>query len=50
MLKMPIAEFAKDKEKDRDIVMIVDEEILNECAEPPADGVVSPTSRSKIAR
>jgi hypothetical protein len=34
MLKMPIAEFARDKEKDRDIVMIVDEEILNECAEP----------------
>jgi len=35
MLKMPIAEFAKDKDgKERDIVMIVDEEILNECAEP----------------
>jgi hypothetical protein len=34
MLNMPIAEFAKDKEKNRDIVMIVDEEILNECAEP----------------
>jgi hypothetical protein len=34
MLKMPIAEFAHDKESSRDIVMIVDEEILNECAEP----------------
>src|SRR5438874_994115 len=32
---MPIAEFAHDKEgKRRDIVMIVDEAILNECAEP----------------
>jgi hypothetical protein len=32
--KMPIAEFAKDKEgKVRDIVMIVDEQILNECQE-----------------
>ena len=34
MLKMPIAEFARDREKDRDIVMIVDEEIVNECNEP----------------
>ena len=34
MLKMPIAEFAHDKEPTRDIVMIVDEEIVNECAEP----------------
>jgi hypothetical protein len=35
MLQMPIAEFAKDKDgKMRDIVMIVDEEIQNECAEP----------------
>jgi hypothetical protein len=34
MLKMPIAEFAHDKEPNRDIVMIVDEEIVNECAEP----------------
>jgi len=34
MLKMPIAEFAKDREKNRDIVMIVDEEIVNECNEP----------------
>ena len=35
MLKMPIAEFANDKEgKTRDIVMIVDEAILNECGEP----------------
>jgi hypothetical protein len=34
MLKMPIAEFAHDKENNRDIVMIVDEEIVNECAEP----------------
>jgi hypothetical protein len=32
---MPIAEFAKDKEgRTRDIVMIVDEAILNECNEP----------------
>jgi hypothetical protein len=32
---MPIAEFAKDKDgKTRDIVMIVDEAILNECNEP----------------
>jgi len=35
MLKMPIAEFAKDKDgKSRDIMMVVDEAILNECAEP----------------
>jgi hypothetical protein len=35
MLGMPIAEFARDKDgKSRDIVMIVDESILNECAEP----------------
>ena len=35
MLKMPIAEFTNDKEgKTRDIVMIVDEAILNECNEP----------------
>jgi hypothetical protein len=35
MLKMPIAGFAKDKEgSTRDIVMIVDEQILNECQEP----------------
>jgi hypothetical protein len=35
MLQMPIAEFAKDKDgKNRDIVMIVDEAILNECNEP----------------
>ncbi len=34
MLKMPIAEFARDKNPMRDIVMIVDEEILNECLEP----------------
>ncbi len=35
MLKMPIAEFAKDAEgKTRDIVMIVDEQIRNECQEP----------------
>jgi len=35
MLKMPIAEFAKDKGgATRDIVMIVDEQILNECQEP----------------
>jgi hypothetical protein len=35
MLKMPIAEFAKDKQgQTRDIVMIVDEAIQNECNEP----------------
>ncbi len=35
MLKMPIAEFAKDSEgSQRDIVMIVDEQIRNECQEP----------------
>jgi hypothetical protein len=35
LLKMPIAEFAKEKVGAiRDIVMIVDEEILNECLEP----------------
>ena len=34
MLKMPIAEFAHDKNATRDIVMIVDEEIANECHEP----------------
>src|SRR5207237_9455245 len=35
MLGMPIVEFAKDKNgKNRDIVMIVDEAILNECSEP----------------
>jgi hypothetical protein len=35
LLKMPIAEFAKDKGgSPRDMVMIVDEEILNECQEP----------------
>ena len=34
MLKMPIAEFAKDKDgKLRDVVMIVDEQIRNECQE-----------------
>jgi len=34
MLQMPIAEFAKDKDgAKRDIVMIVDEAILNECLE-----------------
>jgi hypothetical protein len=34
MLQMPIAEFAPDKEgKTRDIVMIVNESILNECNE-----------------
>lgn len=35
MPQMPIAEFANDKEgRTRDIVMIVDEAILNECNEP----------------
>lgn len=35
MKDMPIAEFARDKDgKTRDIVMIVDEAILNECNEP----------------
>jgi hypothetical protein len=34
MLKMPVAEFARDKDgKTRDIVMVVDEQILNECQE-----------------
>jgi hypothetical protein len=34
MKDMPIAEFARDKDgRNRDIVMIVDEAILNECAE-----------------
>jgi hypothetical protein len=34
MPKMPVAEFAKDKDgKVRDIVMIVDEQIMNECQE-----------------
>jgi hypothetical protein len=35
LLKMPVTEFARDKfGGTRDIVMIVDEEILNECQEP----------------
>ncbi len=35
MKQMPIAEFAHDKDgRTRDIVMIVDEAILNECSEP----------------
>jgi hypothetical protein len=35
MPKMPVNEFAHDKDgKLRDIVMIVDEQILNECQEP----------------
>ncbi len=35
MKGMPIAEFSKDKDgQSRDIVMIVDEAILNECSEP----------------
>ncbi len=35
MLQMLVAEFAKDKEgSKRDIVMLVDEAILNECGEP----------------
>jgi hypothetical protein len=35
LMKMPIAEFAHEKlGQTRDIVMIVDEEILNECQEP----------------
>ncbi len=35
MLQMPIAEFAKDKDgATRDIVMIVNEQIRNECEEP----------------
>ena len=37
MLKMPIPDFAPDKVgNSRDIVMIVDEEILNECQEAQA--------------
>jgi hypothetical protein len=35
LLKMPIAEFAHEKQgQTRDIVMLVNEEILNECLEP----------------
>src|SRR5665213_488386 len=35
LMQMPIAEFAKDKDdQKRDIVMIVDEQIRNECQEP----------------
>ena len=35
MLDMPVAEFSEDRDgKTRDIVMIVDEAILNECGEP----------------
>jgi hypothetical protein len=35
MMKVPMAEFAKDKEgQTRDFVMIVDEQIANECNEP----------------
>src|SRR5689334_5048475 len=34
MLKMPIAEYARDKDSTRDVVLIVDEEIANECQEP----------------
>src|SRR5262249_54109822 len=35
MLGMPVADFAKDKlGSKRDIIMIVDEQILNECQEP----------------
>jgi len=34
MLKMPITEYRHDKNTERDIVMIVDEEIANECQEP----------------
>jgi hypothetical protein len=35
MMQMPIAEYAKDKDgQTRDIVMIVDEAIQNECGEP----------------
>lgn len=34
MLKMPVAEFAKDKDgKTRDIIMIVNESLVNECQE-----------------
>jgi hypothetical protein len=34
MLKMPVADFAKDKEGAvRDFIMVVDEQILNECTE-----------------
>ena len=34
MLKMPIAEFARNANPVRDIVMIVDESLANECQEP----------------
>ena len=41
MLQMPVAQFARDKDgANRDIVMIVDEAILNECLEARQDGVV----------
>ena len=41
MMKMPIANYAKDKQgATRDIVMIVDEQIANECNETAPDGVV----------
>ena len=50
MKAMPIAEFAHDKDgKARDIVMIVDEAILNECNEPRQMSG-SPTSRSRTGR
>jgi hypothetical protein len=46
MKDMPIAEFAKDKDgKSRDIVMIVDEAILNECAEPVRQVKLARSSR-----
>ena len=48
MLEMPIAEFAKDKDgATRDIVMIVDEAIRNECHGAAADGVVRRRHRSR---
>ena len=41
MLQMPVAEFAQDKDgKVRDIVMIVDEQIRNECQEDAPNRVV----------
>ena len=41
MMKMPVAEFAKDKDgKVRDFVMIVDEQIRNECTEERQIGLV----------
>ena len=48
MMKMPIANYAKDKQgATRDIVMIVDEQILNECTEAAPAGVVRRRDRRR---